>query len=271
MLRYSPYITNATQLLKNMTTTLSTILLFTALGSVVSLIGGILLLIKRGWAERLTEPLSAFAAGALLGTAFLDLLPEAVEAAEEMAIDPHSIFLWVLVGIISFFLLERFVHWFHHHHEHAEHAKKPVGALIVLGDSVHNFIDGVAIAVTFLVDPALGVITTLAVGAHEIPQEIGDFAVLLKAGYSRKKVLWLNVFSACTALLGALITFIVGPSIAGSLPVLLAITAGFFAYIALSDLVPEIHAWGTRKLAILETSLLLLGVGFVALVIELLH
>lgn len=251
--------------------TLSTILLFTALGSVVSLIGGILLLFKKGWAERLTEPLSAFAAGALLGTAFLDLLPEAIESAEKMAIDAHEIFLWVLVGIISFFLLERFVHWFHHHHEHADVAKKPVGALIVLGDSVHNFIDGVAIAVTFLVDPALGVITTIAVGAHEIPQEIGDFAILLKAGYARKKVLWLNIFSACAALLGATLTFIIGPSIAGSLPILLAVTAGFFAYIALSDLVPEIHAWGTKKLAVAETVLLLLGVGSVALLIELLH
>jgi zinc and cadmium transporter len=234
--------------------TLTTIIIFTALGSVVSLIGGVLLLLKRGWADRLTEPLSAFAAGALLGTAFLDLLPEAIEYAEKMAVDAHSIFLWALVGIIIFFLLERFVHWFHHHHEHTEEAKKPVGTLIVLGDSIHNFIDGVAIAVTFLVDPALGVITTLAVGAHEIPQEIGDFAILLKAGYSRKKVLWLNVLSACTALLGAILTFMVGPSIAGALPVLLAITAGFFIYIALSDLVPEIHAWGTKKLAITESA-----------------
>jgi zinc and cadmium transporter len=251
--------------------TLTTIIIFTALGSVVSLIGGVLLLLKRGWADRLTEPLSAFAAGALLGTAFLDLLPEAIEYAEKMAVDAHSIFLWALVGIIIFFLLERFVHWFHHHHEHTEEEKKPVGTLIVLGDSIHNFIDGVAIAVTFLVDPALGVITTLAVGAHEIPQEIGDFAILLKAGYSRKKVLWLNVLSACTALLGAILTFMVGPSIAGALPVLLAITAGFFIYIALSDLVPEIHAWGTKKLAITESALLILGIAVVGVLVRLLE
>lgn len=251
--------------------TLYTILLFTAAGSIISLTGGIILLFRKGWAEKLTEPLSAFAAGALLGTAFLDLLPEAVEAAGEMAVDAHQVFLWALVGIVIFFLLERFVHWFHHHHEHEHAAQKPVGALIVLGDSIHNFIDGVAIAVTFLVDPALGVLTTIAVGAHEIPQEIGDFAILLKAGYSRKKVLWLNVLSACTALLGALLTFMIGPSIAGSLPILLAVTAGFFIYIALSDLVPEIHAWGTKKLAVIETGLLLLGVGSVALLIELLH
>jgi zinc and cadmium transporter len=251
--------------------TLTTILLFTALGSVVSLIGGVILLFKKGWADKLTEPLSAFAAGALLGTAFLDLLPEAIEYAEEVAVDAHSIFLWTLAGIIIFFLLERFVHWFHHHHEHTEEAKKPVGTLIILGDSIHNFIDGVAIAVTFLVDPALGVITTLAVGAHEIPQEIGDFAILLKAGYSRKKVLWLNVLSACSALLGAILTFMVGPSIAGALPILLAVTAGFFIYIALSDLVPEIHAWGTKKLAITESALLILGIAVVGVLVHLLE
>lgn len=252
-------------------TLLTTILLFTALGSIASLIGGIILLFKKGWSEKITEPLAAFAAGALLGTAFLDLLPEAIEVAEKTAIDSHNIFFYALIGIIGFFLLERFVHWFHHHHEHADAHKKPVGALIVLGDSIHNFIDGIAIAITFMVDPALGAITTLAVATHEIPQEIGDFAILLKAGYSRRKIIWLNILSALSALAGALLTFFIGPSIASVLPIMLAITAGFFIYIALSDLVPEIHAWGTKKLAVTESFLLLAGVVIVGVLVHILH
>lgn len=251
--------------------TLANILVFTALGSIVSLLGGIALLFKKEWAIRLAEPLAAFAAGTLLGTAFLDLLPEAIEAAEAAGTDAHGLFFWTLVGIILFFLLERFIHWFHHHHEHVGEVKKPTATLIILGDSIHNFIDGVAIAITFMIDPALGVVTTVAVGAHEIPQEIGDFGILLKAGYSRKKVLLFNALSACAALAGALLTYAIGPSIASSLPILLAITAGLFVYIALSDLVPEIHAWGTKKLAILESFLLLVGVAAVALLVQLLE
>ncbi len=251
--------------------TLGYILLYTSLGSVVSLLGGIILLINKEVARRLTEPLAAFAAGALLGTAFLDLLPEALEASEASNISEHAVFFWVLAGILLFFLLERFIHWFHHHHEHVGEIKKPTSTLILLGDSIHNFIDGVAIAITFMIDPALGVVTTLAVGAHEIPQEIGDFGVLLKAGYSRKKVLWFNVLSACAALAGALLTYLIGPSIAAYLPILLAVTAGFFIYIALSDLVPEIHAWGTKKLAVIESILLILGVVAVGLIVKLLE
>ncbi len=251
--------------------TLTQILLFTTLGSVVSLIGGVILLIKKEWATKLSEPLAAFAAGTLLGTAFLDLLPEAIEAAEGGDTSAHGIFLWVLIGILIFFLLERFIHWFHHHHEHLGEVKKPTGTLILLGDSIHNFIDGVAIAITFMINPALGVVTTLAVGAHEIPQEIGDFGILLKAGYSRKKVLWYNIFSACAALVGALLTYLIGPSIESALPALLAVTAGFFMYIALSDLVPEIHAWGTRKLAIVESILLVFGIAAVGALVRILE
>jgi zinc and cadmium transporter len=243
----------------------------TLAGSVISLTGGIILLFKKDLSAKLTDYLSAFAGGTLLGTAFLDLLPEAVESMPES----RNIFLWTLVGILTFFLLERFVHWFHHHHEHDENQgadyKKPTGALIILGDSIHNFIDGVAIAGTFLVNPQLGLITTLAVGAHEIPQEIGDFGILLKAGYSKKKVLWYNVLSACTAFAGALITYFLGTQITALLPALLAITAGFFIYIALSDLVPEIHAWGTKKLAIIESTLLIAGVVAVGVLVHMLE
>lgn len=247
--------------------TLIIILLFTAAGSLLSLIGGIILLSNKNLALKLSDFLTAFAAGALLGTAFLDLLPEALEAAA----DSQRVLLWALVGILIFFLLERFIHWFHHHHEHNDDSSQPAAALVILGDSIHNFIDGVAIAITFLIDPAAGVITTLAVGAHEIPQEIGDFGILLKAGYSRKKVLWLNVLSACAAFAGAILTWAIGPSIESALPILLAITAGHFIYIATSDLIPAIHAWSKKKLAVIESTLLLAGVAIVGLLVRVLE
>jgi len=247
---------------------LAQILIFTFLGSVISLIGGFILLIKSEWALKFSGFIAAFAAGTLLGTAFLDLLPEALELGQE----PKTILSWALVGILIFFFLERAVHWFHHHqHEHSEELSKPIGPLIIFGDTIHNFIDGVAIAVTFMIDPTLGVITTLAIGAHEIPQEIGDFGLLLKLGYSRKKVIIYNVLSACAALVGAVLTYAIGPQINAALPALLAITAGFFIYIATSDLIPEIHAWHKKKTATIESLLLIVGIATIGLLVHLLE
>jgi zinc and cadmium transporter len=251
-------------------TSLEQILLFTFFGSIVSLIGGVLLLFKKNFAGKLADYLSAFAAGTLLGTAFFDLLPEALESS----VNAKSVMAWTLVGILIFFLLQRSIHWFHHPHEHEhEHGeiKKPTGPLIIIGDSLHNFIDGVAIAATFLVNPKLGMVTTLAVGAHEIPHEIGNFAVLLSLGYSRKKVLWYNIFSACTAFAGAILTYIIGPSMTGSLTLFLGITAGFFIYIAASDLIPEIHGWSKNKLAVIESFLLIAGAAIVGVLVHILE
>lgn len=246
--------------------TLYLILLATFAGSLLSLVGGVLLLFKKNLSHDFVDYLSAFAAGTLLGTAFLDLLPEALEAG-----DTTEALTWALIGILLFFLLERFIHWFHHHHEHVGEIQKPSGALIIAGDSIHNFIDGVAIALTFMIDPAAGILATIAIGAHEIPQEIGDFGILLKAGYSKRRVLLYNVLSACTAFAGALITYAIGPSIEEHLSALIGITAGFFIYIALSDLVPEIHAWGKKKLAVAESALLLLGIVVVGALVRLLE
>lgn len=231
--------------------TLEYIILFTFLGSIVSLIGGVLLLLKEKFALKISHFLSAFAAGALLGTAFFDLLPEAFEEPGEI-----NIFLWTLVGILAFFLIERFIH---HHHEDSKE-KKNIVPLIVLGDSIHNFVDGVAIAATFLISIPLGVVTSLAVAAHEIPQEIADFGLMLHQGVKRSKILWINLLSASVALLGAMLTFLFQSSIEGMLPVFLAITAGFFIYIAASDLIPEIHSTEDKKKAFWETIALFAGV-----------
>ncbi|HBQ50492.1 hypothetical protein A3B42_01345 [Candidatus Daviesbacteria bacterium RIFCSPLOWO2_01_FULL_38_10] len=235
------------------------ILFFTFLGSVVSLIGGILLLSKEKFALKISHYLTAFAAGALLSTAFFDLLPESMELGGEV-----NIFLWTLLGILAFFLLERFIH----HHGHHTGENKQVVPLIVIGDSIHNFIDGVAIAATFLISIPLGMVTALAVAAHEIPQEIGDFGLLLSKGLTRKKVLLINLYSSLTAVAGAVATFAMGERIGNLLPVLLAVTAGFFIYIALANLIPEIHNKENQKVAFWESVMLFVGVLVVYLAIS---
>lgn len=229
---------------------LAYILFFTFLGSIVSLLGGVMLLLKEKFAIKISHFLAAFAAGTLLGTAFLDLLPESLEGGKEI-----DIFWWTLIGILAFFLLERFIH---HHHDDPEN--KNVVSLIVVGDSIHNFIDGVAIAATFLISIPLGIVTSLAVAAHEIPQEIADFGLMLHKGVKRNKVLKINFLSALFAMVGAILTFFARDQIEGMLPIFLALTAGFFIYIAASDLIPEIHNEDKRVVALTETLLLLLGV-----------
>lgn len=240
------------------------IIVFTLIGSVASLIGGVFLLLNRKLIEHLSHLLMSFAAGTLLGTAFFDLIPEALDEGK-----PVDVMFFVLFGFISFFVLERFIHWIHHHpHEVNE---KPTVALITFGDSVHNFIDGVAIAATFLVNPSLGIVTALAVGAHEIPQEIGDFAVMLKRGISSKKVILFNIGSAFISLFGALITFYFSSSIEGLLYVFVSITAGFFIYISASDLIPEIHENNKRGFALFETLMIIFGIVSIYVMISLLE
>ncbi len=241
---------------------LAYILLFTFLGSIVSLIGGILLLAKEKFAIKISHFLSSFAAGTLLGTAFFDLLPEASEAGGNIT----NVFLWTLVGLLVFFLLERFIH--HHHQGTHPEDKKSIVPLIVIGDTFHNFIDGVAMAATFLVSIPLGIVTSLAVAAHEIPQEIGDFGLMLHKGVARKKVLLINFCSALAALAGAILTYLAKDSIEGLLPVVLSLTSGFFIYIAVANLIPEIHNNDNKTTAFWETVMLFLGVLVVYLAIS---
>lgn len=259
--------------------TLENILLFTFIGSFASLVGGFILLAKEKLAYKISHVLASFAAGALLGTAFFDLMPEAAEAIEESGGEHGTVFLWAVIGIITFYLLERMIHWFHHHSfEHEEekghdntHHKKPIIPLIMLGDSVHNFIDGAVIAITFMVNPSLGLVTALAVAAHEIPQEIGDFGVMLHEGLKRKKIILFNIASAALAFAGAILAYFIGKRIEGILPTALSLTAGFFIYISLSDLLPEIHHEDKKGFAIIETISLLLGIAVIYFSVSLLH
>ncbi|MGK2856663.1 MAG: ZIP family metal transporter [Thermoanaerobaculia bacterium] len=219
-------------------TTLGYILVFSLVGSMISMAGGFVVLSRSGLAEKVSHLAAPFAAGALLGTAFLDLLPEAAESGGPAIVG------WAIVGMLVFFFLERFVHEFHHQHTHAhdeDHGNKATVPMVIIGDILHNSIDGVVIAGTFLVSVPLGVATTIAVSMHEIPQEIGDFGLLLHRGVDRRRVIIYNVLSAMATVVAALITYAIGVRVLEVLPAFLAVTAGFFIYIAASDLIPELH------------------------------
>lgn len=251
----------------NVMSILAYILLFTFLGSIAALMGGLALMAKKEFALKVSHFLTPFAAGVLLAAAFFDLLPEALHEGEELGI---NIFAWALAGIVAFFLLEQTIHWFHHHdNKYHEHEKETpaIIPLIVAGDTIHNFVDGMVIAATFLIDTQLGIVTTFAVAAHEIPQEIGDFALLLHKGLSRMKVVLLNIVSAAAAFVGAIGVYILGDVLHNYVPLFLALTAGFFIYIATSDIIPEIHYEKNRNFAIVKSGLLVLGVVAIYLIL----
>ncbi len=216
------------------------VLFWVFVGSVLSLIGGILLAIrKKPFTHNQSMLLVSFAAGVLLSTAILDLMPEALERFEALQ-SIEVMWWWILIGVITLFFLEKTLLWYHHHHEeHAHIHTMPV--MITIGDTIHNMIDGMVIAATFIADPKLGVVTALAVAAHEIPHEMGDFGVLLAKGWGRWKTVLMNVLSACSSFVGAIVVLFLGTRVEGIIPILLAFTSGSFLYLACSDLIPELH------------------------------
>lgn len=202
----------------------------------------------------------SLAVGALLGDAFIHLIPEALENSSNGTLAGTLI----IVGILIFFILEKFFHWHHHGEDTNETDIHPMGKLILLSDGIHNFIDGIIIGASFMVSIPVGVATTVAVILHEIPQEIGDFAVLLHSGYTKTKALWLNFLSAILALLGLVFVFLINQVENTVTIYFLPIAAGGFIYIALADLIPELHKTKTIKYSILQ----LIGVagGIVAMI-----
>lgn len=245
-----------------------TLLIAATVGSLVSLVGGLYLLYGKWGVDKLQKVAVPFAAGALLAAAFFDLLPEALELSPS-----NNVLIAALVGFLLFFVLERSLGWFHHHHEeqmHTSGSRRNV-PLIVVGDTLHNFIDGLAIGAAFLVSPATGIVTTLAIAAHEIPQEIGDFGLLISKGITKRKVLLINVLSALVTVVGAVLVFGFGDALPISQPILLAVAAGFFIYIAASDIIPTIHAEPKRRTANLQTIVLLIGVALVAVTTTIAH
>lgn len=248
--------------------TIYQVIFFSLAGGLLSLVGGALLLLNDKRAASLATYATPFAAGALLAAAFLDLLNEAAAYG-----DVSSALNATLAGILLFFMLERFLRWFHHHHEDEEnmHDTGVRPSMVVIGDLIHNFIDGLTIGAGFLVSVPTGIIVTVAVAAHEIPQEIGDFALLLKKGLSRRNVLLVNALSAIATVVAASVFFTFGSSDAIHLPIVLGLTAGFFIYIAVSDILPSIHETEAKRIAGPHTLLLLLGVLTVGVVTTTLH
>lgn len=242
------------------------LIIATIAGSVLSLLGGILLLgakRRRDLAILLTLP---FGAGALLAAAFFDLLPESFDYG-----NPRTLLLWTLAGFSFFFVLERTASWFHHHHEHDDEQDKNVQQrrLIVFGDIMHNAIDGLAIGAAFTVSIPTGIITTLAVSAHEIPKELGTFALLLSRGWRDRIVILANLATAVATIVVALATYLLGTDQHVPVGPLLALTAGFFIYVAASDIIPEIHEQ-PRRTGTLQAGMLIGGIVIVGYVITLL-
>jgi zinc and cadmium transporter len=243
-------------------TTLLNIIIASILVSSVSLIGGFLLLRGREISQTLLHGLVSFAAGVMLAAAFLDLLPEALEGGSAASLILFS----TLTGVVFFFFIERFILWYHHHDE--LHDTKPSAFLVLTGDALHNFIDGIAIAAAFIANPALGVATTLAIAAHEIPQEIADLSILIYGGMKKMRALLCNFLSALTALAGAVLSYFFLSSLEGALPLFLGFTAGMFIYIACSDLIPEMHSKFQHTKAWIYTLPFLGGIGLLWIILS---
>lgn len=227
------------------------VLISTLLVSLLSLIGIFTLYFRTKDINRFLYYVIAFAAGSLLGDAFLHLIPEGYEALQT-----EAVFVYVLAGFLLFFILEKALHWHHYHHT-GKCTDHTTGQLNLVGDALHNLIDGIVIAASFSVSTTIGIASTIAVIMHEIPQEIGDFAILLHSGFSKKKALLYNFLSALFAVLGAIIGLFIGQSY---MPFLLLVVSGGFIYISASDLVPELHKEPQLSKSILSLLFFILGI-----------
>ncbi len=206
-----------------------------------------------GWVPRMVS----YSVGILLGVTFLDVLPEAFEKSA----NAETLFGIMLAGLLMFFLLEKAALW-RHSHEHGDHgSRKASGMLITVGDTFHNFVDGVLIAAAFLADFRLGITTTLAVMVHEIPQEVGDFMVLLHAGYSRARALWLNLAVSLSSVAGAVLGYFVLEYAQSLLQYALALAAASFIYLAIADLIPYLHQQNRVRDVLWQTGLITVGLG----------
>ncbi len=243
---------------------------------VTSLIGGALSVLcaalfalnaRAHWVNALVS----YAIGALLGAAFLEVLPEAMNLSSSM----EAVSGTVLVGILAFFTMEKLLLWRHCHHDHCEaheaHAPHEIdthgrsGTMIMVGDTFHNFVDGVIIAAAFLTDFHIGIITALAIIAHEIPQEVGDFMILLHSGYSKAQALRVNLLSSLATLVGGVLAYFALQSVQGIVPTLMSIAAASMIYVAVADLIPGLHKRVALRDTVQQVVLIVLGVSSVFL------
>jgi len=264
------------------------IIVFTAIGGILSVIAaGVFLLLPEQRRQYVLPHGISFAIGALLTGAFCGLIPHAFEevAADEVS----SLSATILAGILLFFILEKLLVWRHchshscaahgedshdDHHDHIhhnDHGRRVAGMFIILGDSIHNFVDGVLIGAAFLTDPQLGIITSLAVTAHEIPQEVGDFAILLHSGYTRGKALLYNILASLTTVIGGVLAYVSLGDLHHILPYFLTLAASSFIYIAVADLIPSLHQKTDIKTSLQQIGFILAGVVLILLMQTIAH
>ncbi len=252
-----------------MTTLLLQILAATLIAGVLSVLAAASVPITR--LARVVPQMIGLSAGLLLGTSALHLLPEAFSSG----VDPHRLGWVMLAGLVGFFALEKFAILRHaHHHEGDGHAHSrghdrreagPGGVTILIGDSIHNFADGVLIAAAFLADPRLGWIAALSLAAHEIPQELGDFIVLHNAGFTRARALVYNALSGCASVIGGVVGYLSLSHGIALLPYVLVVSAASFIYVSLADLIPDMHRHGRGRDAAIQLGLMMLGIALIAL------
>ncbi|HEX5648596.1 MAG TPA: ZIP family metal transporter [Steroidobacteraceae bacterium] len=250
-------------------TTLQLIVAFTALSGALSAVAaGLFLTLGDARRAALLPHLVSFATGTLLGAAFLGLIPHALDAAGANA--THRVGLALLLGIMLFFLLEKLVLWRHCHDDPCEahspsHASRDRASanLILVGDTFHNLLDGVLVAAAFMTDPHLGIVTALAVFAHEIPQEVGDLAILLHGGFSRRRAMTLNLVSSLTSVVGGVIAYFALSTALELLPYALAFAAASFIYVAVADLIPGLHRRVDMRAGVEQVVFIALGVALV--------
>jgi len=235
-------------------------------GGVLSVLGAAVIALN-AHAQRFINAMVSYAIGALLGAVFLDILPEAIKLTTNVT----TLSATVLFGILLFFVLEKLVLWRHCHHEHCEahelletehsHDHGRSGTMIMLGDTFHNFVDGIIIAAAFLTDVNVGIVTALAIIAHEIPQEVGDFAILLHSGYSKVKALQLNLISSFASVAGGVLGYYVLSTMQVWIPSLLALAAASMIYVAVADLIPGLHKRAQLSDTVKQVTLIALGIG----------
>jgi zinc and cadmium transporter len=251
------------------------IIIFTAVGGVLSVMAAAVFLLLPDHRRSMVLPHGiSFAIGALLAVAFWGLIPEAFSKVKPEQFQALSG--TILAGVLGFFVLEKLLIWRHchsgsceahgdeedydHDSNHSHGVAKSAGALIILGDGIHNFVDGVLIAAAFLTDVQLGIVTSLAVAAHEIPQEVGDFAILLHSGYSKSKALFYNMLASLTTVMGGILAYFGLEDLHDSLPYFLALAASSFIYIAVADLIPSLHKKTDMKTSLQQIALIAMGV-----------
>lgn len=255
--------------------TMSLPLLFT-IGCVIvislcSMAGTLLLTAREEFVSKAMIYLVSFATGAMLGIVFFHLLPEVMESS-----DPHIGSVLILLGVLLAFCIEKFIHWHHchivdHHDEEEGQHTHPMGSLIVIGDGIHNFIDGMLIASAFMVSIPLGIVTAIGIILHEVPQELSDIALLLHSGFSRGRAILWNTLSSCAAILGAVVAIVFAQWAEGIEFILLPIAAGNFLYIATTDLIPELHKETRLTKSLQQLALLVLGIALMAGLISMQH